>query len=529
MKRIIIWLAALLLMIQVLLLAGCTSEQKEIDASAVLNELLEQVEFADRLTEVEENAALFFGDLPDGAQVCLFSVSGYYADEVALISVQNEADVDTAMGAIEKHIADSRFQYANYLPAEAYKIDHAVTYRNGLHLFLCVTSDYKTAREIFNHATERHPLDKESMGGDETNVNPTPEASPDNQVETSPEVSPDPTPTPVPMPTPVILTEPTSNLPVYQGDYPMLHSKSGTFHDYGNNVVRVDDRAYELFGFIPSAANQYANLINYTAEVLEGSTKVHTLLIPTAVGVVMPDDIVPQLPHYTNQGEAIDCALNLLSNKVVKVDCFDNLMKHRDEYLYFRTDFHWNGLGAYYAYEAICEAIGVEPVTSNQRREQHFEGFLGAHYWITTGNDPVIGDAVDTVIAFHPRSETASMVFTEKDGTTYRWNIIEDASEWRTDCKYLTFAAGDRPIAVFTNPEVTDGSVAIVVKDSFGNPILPLLVDHYSTIYEIDYRYWDGNLIDLARQTGADDLFYMNCISLICSSYTVGRLSEIIY
>ncbi len=527
MKRINIYLAALLLMLQALLLAGCTSEKKEIDASAVLNELLEQVEFADQLTEVEENAALFFGDLPEGAQVRLFSVSGYYADEVALISVQNEADVDAAMAAIEKHIADSRFQYVNYLPEEVNKIDHAVIYRNGVHLFLCVTSDYETAKEIFDHAVERHPLDNGSMGGNEIEVNPTPVVTPEHQIETSPDISPVPTPTPTP--TPVILTEPTSNLPVYQGDYTMLYSKSGTFHNYGNNVVRVDDRAYELFGYIPSVAKQYANLVNYTAEVLGESTQVHTLLIPTAVGVVMPDDIAGKLPHYTNQGEAIDCALNLLSDKVVKVDCFDNLMKHRDEYLYFRTDYHWNGLGAYYAYEAFCEAAGVEPITLDQRKEQHFEEFLGAHYWNTTGCDPVIGNAMDTVVAFHPKSESASMVFTEKDGTTYRWNIIEDASAWRSDCKYLAFAAGDRPIAIFTNPEVTDGSVAIVVKDSFGNPILPLLVDHYSTIYEIDYRYWDGNLINLARQTGADDLIYLNCLSLICSSYTVGSLSKIIY
>ena len=81
-------------------------------------------------------------------------------------------------------------------------------------------------------------------------------------------------------------------------------------------------------------------------------------------------------------------------------------------------------------------------------------------------------------------------------------------------------------MAIFQNPEVTDGSVCIVVKESFGNALLPYLVDHYSTIYEIDYRHWQGNLMEYAEEVGATDLIFANNIMMISTSVLVGKLAD---
>lgn len=547
-----ICLVVLLLFVLIITLTGCEGATKEINASAVLEELLEEVEFSAELTEVGEYAALYFSGLPEDAQIRLFSGAGYYADEVALITVSNEKDRSAAMESVEKHLEELRFQYVNYQPEEVGKIDRAVVYQNANHVFLCITLDYATAEQIFEQAAEKHPLGTGDAMPDVTaNATPTPTlegtpATPDgsdsgSSTETTPApapvTTPDPTPTleltpePTPEPTPfsavINYANPGMVLPVDQGDYVSLQSQSGTYYDYGNNVIRVDDRAYEMFTYYDSVAKRYVALLNSAAAQLEGSTTVHSMLIPTATGVVLPDDVARQIPYHTNQGEAIDCVYHQLSDQIVTINCFDNLMKHRDEYLYFRTDYHWNGLGAYYAYEAFCDAIGEEPYTLEERVEQQFDGFIGAHYWNTTFRDPNIGNNPDTVLAYLPKSESASMVYTDRNGLTHSWSIINDVSGWSEDAKYMTYAAGDQPIAVFTNPEVTDGSVGIVVKDSFGNPMMSYLVDHYSTLYEIDYRYWDGNLIEFAKQVSADDLIYMNCLTLICSSYTIGSLAGI--
>lgn len=290
----------------------------------------------------------------------------------------------------------------------------------------------------------------------------------------------------------------------------------------------MDDAAFELYDYAEPSAEAYAALVSKAADALAGKTTVYDLAIPTAIGVVLPDDIAQILPGYTDQGEAIQNLFSKMSDRVVTVDCFGDLMMHRDEYLYFRTDFHWNGRGAYYAYEAFCRAAGFDAIPLEERAEKQFDGFLGALYWNYSGEDPALAGDPDTVFAYCPKSAGVGMTFTGREGNTYPWDIITDVSGWKASAKYNTFAGSDNPFAVFTNPDVTDGSVCIVVKESYGNALLPYLVDHYSTIFEIDYRYWEGNLIEFAMEQEADDLIFANNLSMIRSNLMIGKLAGII-
>ncbi|MBR5253286.1 MAG: hypothetical protein IKV39_05365 [Clostridia bacterium] len=318
-------------------------------------------------------------------------------------------------------------------------------------------------------------------------------------------------------------TEPIGDRPA-----PVLYSQSGEYYDYGGGIIRVDNMAFEEYGYEEPAAVMYSGLINSVAKQLSGRTSVYCMALPTAIGIVLPDDIQKIFPRYTNQGEAINKLYAKMSDDVITVDCYSNLIQHRGEYLYFRTDFHWNGPAAYYAYEAFCEMKGVKPYTLSEREKVEFEGFLGALYRNSCGEDPILGNTPDTVIAYKPYSRTASMELTDRQGNTMAWSIIADVSSWGSASKYSTFAGGDSPLAVFTNPEVKDGSVCVIVKESYGNALLPYLVDHYSTVYEIDYRYWDGNIVDFVNEKKADDLIFANNMSMLRSVYLIGMLEEII-
>ena len=317
-------------------------------------------------------------------------------------------------------------------------------------------------------------------------------------------------------------TEPTTEKP----QYPETGNESGTLVKYGSGILRVGNRAFSPDGYVDSVASKYAQLVSETADALAGTVKVYDLLIPTSYGVMMPDDIKPKIANYGDQGKNIETVFSKMSGNVVPVRCFENLMKHRSEYLYFRTDHHWNGIGAYYAYESFCKTKGITPYTRKQRKDVTFAGFLGA-LDAKTDNDSNLLPA-DTVYAYMPVSENATMKFTNTSGETYSWPIIKDVSGWRSNAKYNTFAGSDNPLTVFDNPDVTDGSVCIVIKESFGNALMPLLVDHYGKIYEIDYRYWKGNLIDYAKEVGATDIVFANNISMVSTGLLVGNLSKII-
>ncbi len=282
-------------------------------------------------------------------------------------------------------------------------------------------------------------------------------------------------------------------------DYPELKSKNGTFSTYSSGAIRVDNAAFSVCGTLSdSVTSKYAALVSEVADSLNGKTKVYSLIIPTSYGVTLPDDIKTQIANYADQGENITKVFSKMSENVTPVYCYDDLMTHRDEYLYFRTDHHWNGKGAYYAYTAFCRTKGIEPYTLEEREKKEFDGFLGTMYQ-NNGKDKNLLPA-DTVEVFLPVSANATMKFTNTEGTTYDWPIVKDVSEWSSGAKYNTFAGSDNPITEFTNPDVADGSVLIVVKESFGNALLPYLVDHYSKIYEIDYRYLERRPCLLCRR-----------------------------
>ncbi len=500
-KRIVI-IPLLIAVLLLPLLAGCGKKEdaQKIDAPATLNKLLNDVSYDTELNEVEKDAALYFPGLPDNSEIKLYTGNGYFSDELAMVTLQDASVSKDVVKVIEKHLEELRNQYQNYIPEEVPKIDNAIICPVDKYVFLCVTSDTKTASTILSKP--------------QASTGASTDASADTTDASVPETS-------IPKPT-------TESMPESKDQFPQLASTSGTYHSYGSMILRVDDKAFENYGYIDSSAEEYAKLVNKAADSLKGKAKVYSLVIPTAIGVVFPDDLAPKFPDATNQAPAIQSIFDKMSENVIPVNCYSNLLKHRDEYLYFHTDYHWNGRGAYYAYESFCNTKGIQPIGLDQRTEKQFPGFLGALYWNGSSKDPVLANNPDTVYAYCPKSPNASMNYTDVKGQTYPWNIITDVSQWDSGSKYSTFAAGDNPIAVFSNPDVKDNSVCVIVKDSYGNALLPYLADHYNTIYELDFRYWEGNLISFCQEKGAQDLIFANNLSMIGSNYLIGKLSGIL-
>ena len=501
-------LALMLVLVMVLPLAACGNDpdpvKDPIDPSALFHALLEQVKYDTTLEDAGTSAAYIFEDLPEYALVTMYSGSAYYADELVWITLATAGDMEQAMASVEKHLEQVHNQFLSYIPEEVDKIDNAQIWNEGINIIVCVTNDYENAAQIIKNA---HLLEGNGTQNTQDNT---------QEVTTTEE------------PTEEQTTEEPTEPPTEPATIPTLTSNSGKYKEYSAAYI-VDNAAYEKYNYSKSAAEYYTSLVNKTAEALSGQAKVYCLVIPTAIGITFPDDVAEKNPGLReDQGARIDEIMGMLDSSVTAVDCYENMMLHRDEYLYFRTDWHWNGIGAYYAYESFCQAKGVPAYTMEQRRESVFEGYLGPMYTQTCKKDAALKEKPDTVYAYHPYHEGVEMYYTDKNGNRVKWNVIQDMSNAGSGMKYLTFAAGDQPFAEFYNPGVTDGSVAIVVKESYGNAMLSYFVDHYSTVYEIDYRYWEGDLIAFAKEKGADEIIFANNIGMVRSSYLIGLLDRIV-
>ena len=130
-------------------------------------------------------------------------------------------------------------------------------------------------------------------------------------------------------------------------------------------------------------------------------------------------------------------------------------------------------------------------------------------------------------MAYLPLSDTELKV-TDSDGKKFEWQMISDVTSYSAGLKYSTFAAGDNPVTVITNTSTDSKESCIVVKDSYGNAMIPFLSDHYKRIYEIDFRYWSGDIATLAKKHGVDDVIFINNLSMTRNKYLVAQLKGII-
>ena len=265
---------------------------------------------------------------------------------------------------------------------------------------------------------------------------------------------------------------------------------------------------YGLYYFQQENSDWYAAILNEMDKRLAGKAQLYSLVAPINGGVLLSDSLQKEL-HISDQREAIRYIYSRMAADINGVEVFDALREHVDEYIYFHTDHHWTALGAYYAYTQYAKAAGLTPHMLDQFEQVEFPNFLGTYYSVSGITS--LGANPDTVIAYKPMG-TNKMKMTMADGTTYDWFVVNDVSGYGSSMKYGAFAGGDQPYSVVENPEITDGSACLVIKDSYGNALIPYLVDHYQYLYWIDFRYYKGSIYDLVAEKNIKDVLVLQQI-----------------
>ena len=288
------------------------------------------------------------------------------------------------------------------------------------------------------------------------------------------------------------------------------------------------DIAYQLYSFNEQNSKSYVALINNFATRVDGKAQVYDLIAPLHYQIALSVETAQK--YGASDGEkAIDYMYSLLSDSITSVDALSEMRAHNGEYLYFRTDHHWTARGAYYAFVAFCEAKGIEPTALETYESLRFDGFLGTLY--SEANQPAaMKNNPDFVEAFVPMG-TNEITVTERGGNVVKYQVVnKQTNAWypAAGAKYNCFIAGDNPLSEIHNPNISDGSSIVVVKESYGNAFIPFLVDSYEYVYVIDYRYWSGDLADFVIEGGIDDVLFLNVVSNTSTSTRLSELADIL-
>ena len=281
--------------------------------------------------------------------------------------------------------------------------------------------------------------------------------------------------------------------------------------------------AYSVYYFNQNACKIYTDALNKAAEKLAGQANVYSILVPNQSGAMLPEDELKSLGG-SDQIQAIQYYYSLYDN-VTGIKTIETLREHNDEYLYFRTDHHWTQLGAWYVYRNFCEAKGWTPHELSEFETMVFTPFLGTFY-SELGNAEMAANP-DTVTAYVPNG-TNDMTFWDTNGQEIKWHVIEDVSTWNNSSGYYCYIGGDKPMSIIENPNITDGSSCLVLKESYGNCFVPFLVDHYQTIYIVDFRYANVNVVNYVQEKGIKDLIVMNNITIAAGEQVASTIAGLL-
>jgi len=294
---------------------------------------------------------------------------------------------------------------------------------------------------------------------------------------------------------------------------------------YLGNVIQIGDTVFNYFGFSQNLSDRFIRTMNKFSDAMaekEGVNIVATL-IPTSVGVLVEPEYQEKI-GCVDQGEVIDYLFSGITDDIVKVDIFDTLVQHNDEYLYFRTDHHWTALGGYYCYQDVCLALGMEPAPLENFEELDMGEFQGSNFFKCKQSSKL---RLDNVYAYNPPGDVTMMISNAKG--TFPWEIITDLSNSSLQSKYLTFLAGDHALCEITNNDLPDGKTCVLIKDSYGNCVAPFFTQNYHKVYVLDFReygrmnlqrfvdhYEIDDVIFLIQVAAAQDVNYNNLIAGTC-------------
>ena len=296
------------------------------------------------------------------------------------------------------------------------------------------------------------------------------------------------------------------------------------------SVVLIGDSAFD----VPHADNdqivKYAQAVTAIADTLGSNVKTFSMPVPNSAEFYTHKEYHT---GKTSQKAMFDLCKENLGANVTFVDAYSVIERHTEEYIYFRTDHHWTHLGAYYAYTALCNSAGFNPVNKDDFATGQWENFVGSLYTYVANypQGQVLKNNPDTVHYWKPSANITTTCYNTTALTGgYAMGTICRVGE-DVDNKYLTFMGGDHPIAIVETD--TPGPTILVIKESYGNALISWLTNHYSKIILIDPRQYYGknsdiNLAEFAQSQGVEQCLVVNYPMMLNSDGYTSLLEKLV-
>lgn len=276
--------------------------------------------------------------------------------------------------------------------------------------------------------------------------------------------------------------------------------------------------AYELCGASDEAGKDYAAAISEFKNAAPDFT-VYNMVVPTHTEFGIPPRLAGEI-YTQSQSQNIKTIYSSYTADVKPINCYNALCKHKDEYIYFNTDHHWTGLGAYYAYQAFCEQTGQQALALTDCTEQTIDGFEGSFYSADASLPP------DSVHYWKFPYQTHAKRQEESGAEMYDTDVYYEGAAGSG--AYITFIYGDSSLFIEYNDTNKNGKKIAVVKESYGNAFVPYLTNNYEEVHIIDFRYFTQNIKEYMQENGISEILFLNNTMSANAAMQVDRIRELI-
>lgn len=270
----------------------------------------------------------------------------------------------------------------------------------------------------------------------------------------------------------------------------------------GLMVVQQDGhwKCLPLFG--GGDATNYITALNTLQDRVGDDVTIYSMPAPLASEYYVPSNAAD---YSASQNDRFNEIAAQLDDEIVSINLCPVLALHTEEDIYCRTDHHWQPLGAFYSCEEFAKVAGVPFPDISQYEMGVNSGYVGTMYAYSE-DSRILNDPEDFTY-YVPKCNYQTHYYDSSFNYLYEYDLILDVD---VASSYLMFMGGDSFI-VKINTEVKNGRTLLLIKDSYGNAMVPFFTGSFEQVLIVDMRYFNVNLVDFIEEMGVTDVLFSMC------------------
>ncbi|WP_144697751.1 DHHW family protein [Fictibacillus phosphorivorans] len=193
--------------------------------------------------------------------------------------------------------------------------------------------------------------------------------------------------------------------------------------------------------------------------------------------------------------------------------------KNQEEQLYFYTDHHWKQKAAFYGYQQVIKELSEKhPEVGEPKKFSDFNvktykepEFYGSAARLS---NKAYAEKADQIEIMEPKEgyDGYDVCIKGECGQPF-YDLSKQGDKEMYADRYNVYMGGNASQIVVKNEKADNDLKVLVLKDSYANPMIPLLSAHFKEVHVVDLRLNGGNMYDYLNKQDLDMVLFVHNVS----------------